>query len=124
MGQCNEVNKISTHSLPTVYQADHDGKWRGKFSIMDLALKLASSWPNYAGGFSTKPNDIANYPVQREGIDPDMPWIDCRSRPLKPYFIIRRPSNGDYDIKFIYGNLGAVSATITSNGNVVRGPIS
>lgn len=122
MNNCND--KISTHALPTVYAADHDGKWTGKFPIIYLALKLATVWPGYGAGFSTQPIDISNYPVKREGIDPDMPWIECRSRPLKPYLNVKREANGDYHVGFIYGNLGAVYATITSNGQVIQGPIS
>lgn len=114
----------SEHNLPTVQEADTDGKWREKFTILQLATKLASVWQGFGGGFSTKKQDILNSPVQRENIDSDMPWINCRSRPLEPYFSVRKDETGDFHIHYIYGNLGAVSATVKSNGKVIQGPIS
>lgn len=121
---CKEDKYVGGHELPTVYEADHDGRWRAKFTILDLALKLAEVWPDFAAGFSTDIDDIVNYPVQRKGLDKDMRWIECKSRPLAPYFTVSQDSNGSYHISFIYGNLGAVSATITGTGEVLRGPIS
>lgn len=121
---CQNANDAKTHTLPTVYEADHDGQWRDKFTILDLAVKLSHVWPDFAGGFSTHIDDIMDYPVQRRDIDPDMPWTNCRSKPLEPYFSVEKQKDGGYQISFIYGNMGAVSANITSSGQAMGGAIS